>query len=152
MALRYAETKLFNVLFSRSLTARLPPSSPLVVNSVNPGFCYSSFRRNVKFPLIIVTTLMELFLGRATDEGAKTLVWGATAGMNNPALRDSLKGAYTSNCKIEEPSDFIFTKEGQDFEKRIWVRLLVFRGARHDVDSSTLRMRPSSYWPRLIPV
>jgi retinol dehydrogenase-12 len=127
MAHRYEETKLFNVLFSRSLTARLPPSSPLVVNSVNPGYCFSSIRRNVKFPLIVMAKLLEIFLGRATDEGAKTLVWGVTAGMNDPALRDSLKGAYTSNCRIEEPSDFIFTKEGQDFEKRIWVRGLVFR-------------------------
>jgi hypothetical protein len=42
--------------------------------------------------------------------------------MNDPALRDSLKGAYTSDCKVEEPSDFIFTKEGKNFEQRVWVR------------------------------
>jgi retinol dehydrogenase-12 len=122
MAHRYQDTKLFNVLFGRSLTAHLPSTSPLVVDTVNPGFCYSSFRRNVKFPVSLVASLMEVLLARQTDEGAKCLVWGATAGMNDPTLRESLKGAYTSDCKVEEPSDFIFTKEGKNFEQRVWVR------------------------------
>jgi retinol dehydrogenase-12 len=71
---------------------------------------------------------MEWTLARETAEGAKTLVWGATAGHDDPVKLDSLKGAYTSDCKIEEPSDFIFTNEGQEFEKRIWVGAFVSQG------------------------
>jgi retinol dehydrogenase-12 len=74
MAHRYQDTKLLNVLFGRSLTAHLPSTSPLVVDTVNPGFCYLSFRRNVKFPMSLIASLMEVFLARQTEEGAKCLV------------------------------------------------------------------------------
>jgi retinol dehydrogenase 12 len=126
MAGRYSLTKLLNVMFARGLTERLPPSSPLLIDSVNSGFCYSAIRQNVTFPLSLLTGFMELMLARQTDEGAKTLVWAAVAGSDNVAVQDSLKGAYTSDCRVEEPSDFLLSKEGEEVEKKIWVSNFMF--------------------------
>jgi retinol dehydrogenase 12 len=121
MSNRYPLSKLFNVQFALGLSSRLSPASAIIVNSVNPGFCLSSIRRNMKFPMTLITGFMDLILARSTEEGSRTLVWAATAGRDQTTLQENLKGAYTSDCRVEEPSDFLFTKEGQEVEKRIWV-------------------------------
>jgi retinol dehydrogenase 12 len=64
---------------------------------------------------------MGFFIGRKTTEGAKTIVWAALAGHDNPAVRENLRGAYTANCALSEPSDYVLSKEGQEAERRIWV-------------------------------
>jgi retinol dehydrogenase 12 len=112
MADRCSLTKLLNAMLSRRLTKRVPPSSPLVVNSVNPGLCHSAISRNFKFPRSLIGRIMEFTLARQTDEGAKTLVWAAIAGWDNVVVRDSLKWAYTSDCRVEEPSDFVLSRKG----------------------------------------
>jgi retinol dehydrogenase-12 len=73
---------------------------------------------------MLVVKPMELTLARQTEEGARTLVWGALAGEgedDDPSLRDTLRGAYTSDCKVSEPSDFLFSQEGKECEPKIWV-------------------------------
>jgi hypothetical protein len=64
---------------------------------------------------------MELIIerSRSMEEGTRTLVWAATAGRNQVTLQESLKSAYTSDCEVEKPSNFSFTKEGHEVEKRI---------------------------------
>jgi hypothetical protein len=65
--------------------------------------------------------LFEQLLCRKTSDGAKTYIWAALAGKNNAAVRDNLRGAYTTDCKIIDPSDFAASQEGRNIEKRIWV-------------------------------
>jgi retinol dehydrogenase 12 len=69
--------------------------------------------------MTLIAGFMEFILARTTGEGSRTLVWATTVGQNQSP--ESLKGAYTSDRRVEEPSDFLYTKEGQEVEKRIWV-------------------------------
>jgi retinol dehydrogenase-12 len=110
-----------NVLFVRSITSHLSPTSPIVVNSVNPGFCHSNLRRDVPLPLKPLVWLFEQSFARETSEGAKTYIWAALAGSNDAFVRDSLRGSYTSDCRIAEPSDYVLSQDGQNVQKRIWV-------------------------------
>jgi hypothetical protein len=109
------------VFFARSLASHLPQASTVVVDSVNPGFCHSGLRGDgpvLAKPFVWTT---KQVICRETTEGAKTLVWAALAGKNNTSVRDKLRGAYTTDCKIGEASDFVISQEGKDTEKRIWV-------------------------------
>jgi retinol dehydrogenase-12 len=121
MSTRYPVSKLLNVFFTRAFAAHLAPSSAIIADYVNPGFCYSGLSRNAPFPASLVFMVMKLALGRRTAEGAKTLVWAATAGHNDASVRDSLKGAYSSDCRIAAPSDFALSDEGQKIQSRLWV-------------------------------
>lgn len=123
LAVRYELTKMLNMLLVRSLTSHLPPSSAIVVCGINPGFCYSGIRRNIKFPMTILTTLMEITLARETAEGAKTLVHAGMSGLPEVerSERDAMRGAYMSDCRPEEPSDFLFSERGKTFEGKVWV-------------------------------
>jgi retinol dehydrogenase-12 len=82
MSARYPETKLLNVQFVRGLTARLPSSTPIVVTSVNPGFCHSELVRNMKGIVRVVVTIIQALLARSTEIGSRTLVWAALAGLD----------------------------------------------------------------------
>ncbi|KAJ7696026.1 hypothetical protein B0H17DRAFT_1054612 [Mycena rosella] len=42
---RYFLTKRLSIFFVRALNARIAVSTPLVVNAVNPGYCYSNIRQ-----------------------------------------------------------------------------------------------------------
>lgn len=112
-----------NVLYSRSLSSRLSRTSPVIVNNINPGLCYSSLRRDVPFPLSFILKFMELFLARTTEEGARQIVWAALAGETdggNTDLRERARGAYVSDCSVAEESDWVFSKDGQECKRRIW--------------------------------
>jgi NAD(P)-dependent dehydrogenase (short-subunit alcohol dehydrogenase family) len=129
MGARYPETKLLNVQFVRGLTARLPSSTPIVVTSVNPGFCHSELVRNMRGIVRVVVTIMQALLARSTETGSRTLVWAALAGLDglDANLRDHMRGVYTEDCKIVEPSSFLFSPAGKAVEPRIWVRRLLRR-------------------------
>jgi retinol dehydrogenase-12 len=127
----YNLSKLISLQWTRAMNAHLPSTLPLVVDMVDPGHCYSGVRRNVTSVQRMLFSVMDFVLARSTPEGAKTLVWAATAGHDDVATRDSLKGAYIGDCQISEPSDFLFTAEGTESEKRVWVSLLGSPAAPH---------------------
>jgi retinol dehydrogenase-12 len=139
MDARYPLSKLLNVLFTRALAARVAPAAPLVAACVNPGFCYSGLRRNAPRLVLVRFAIMDLLLGRAAAEGGKTLVWGALAGHGDASARDSLKGAYMSNCKAAEPSDFVLSPEGRETERRLWVGAFRPDVVEHDLTCSSGR-------------
>jgi retinol dehydrogenase-12 len=111
-----------NLLFVRALTAHLPPSSALVVNAVNPGYCATAFSRHV--PRTFSRWLMELLLQRRGEEGAKAVVWAALAG-SGPAepigVRESLRGAFSEDCMVKEESDAVLSIAGEKTQEKIWV-------------------------------
>lgn len=114
----------FNIFTARTLTNRLPPASPLIVNSVTPGFCYSSLRDSLSLFTWAFSLILEVFLARSTADGASTLVWASlagTAGEISSELRDNLRGAYINAWQVEEPSDFVLSVKGKESEERIWV-------------------------------
>jgi retinol dehydrogenase-12 len=134
MAHRYHDTKYLNILLARSLTAHLSPEAPIIVNAVNPGLCHSEIARNKRGVDKFFFGLIKAALARTTEEGSRTLVWAATAGecetggdvRGDLKLRESLRGAYSDSCGVMQPADFMFSSEGQLFEKRIWVSLYFF--------------------------
>ncbi|KAJ7483266.1 hypothetical protein FB451DRAFT_960393, partial [Mycena latifolia] len=124
---RYHLTKLLNVLFVRALTARLPSSSPLIVNAVCPGYCHSELRRDLKLSGMraVVSFLMELLFAFSTEQGSRQLVFGAVA---LPHRTEDLRGAYVSLSKVTEPSDFVLSEEGKRVQSRIWDEMVEILG------------------------
>jgi hypothetical protein len=73
----------------------------------------------------IFIRVLERLLCRETSEGAKTIVWAALGGHEDPATLEKLRGGYTSDCKVMEVSDFVLSKDGQEAESRIWASIAV---------------------------
>ncbi|KAJ7104422.1 hypothetical protein B0H15DRAFT_926349 [Mycena belliarum] len=111
---RYATTKLLNILFVRALNARLASPKPLIVNAVNPGYCYSELRRNFSGLLAVVDAVQERLLAFTSEQGSRQLVYGAVA---PPA---GLYGAYIDLSAVAEESDFVLSEQGAQVENRVW--------------------------------
>ncbi|KAJ7483238.1 hypothetical protein FB451DRAFT_1438886, partial [Mycena latifolia] len=124
---RYHLTKLLNVLFVRALTARLPSSSPLIVNAVCPGYCHSELRRDLKLSGMraVVSFLVELLFALSAEQGSRQLVFGAVA---LPHRTEDLRGAYVSLSKVTEPSDFVLSEEGKRVQNRVWDEMVEILG------------------------
>ncbi|KAI0050924.1 NAD(P)-binding protein [Auriscalpium vulgare] len=114
---RYPLTKLLDVFITRELASRLSADSPLVVNTVNPGFCKTELNRIFRFPASVGVKLFEFLFARTAEMGSRVLVWGALGGRNRE--RD-LHGAYISDAAVHEPSDFVLSDEGMQMQKRVW--------------------------------
>ncbi|KAF7371070.1 hypothetical protein MSAN_00741300 [Mycena sanguinolenta] len=122
---RYALTKLFNVLFVRALNDRLPPSIPLVVNAVNPGYCYSELRREFSGARAVFDWFMERALAFSAEVGSRRLIWAALSYQNAP---DKLRGEYLSDFHVEEVSDFVLSPEGAKMQDHSWDDLVDILG------------------------
>jgi retinol dehydrogenase-12 len=116
----------FNLFFTRSFAARLPPTSPLIVNCLSPGFCTTELGRNTATFFKPFLKLFQLIFARTAAEGAKTYVWAALAGkaQDQNALRENVHVTLIIDCKIAEPSDYALSKEGREAETRLWVSVI----------------------------
>ncbi|KDQ11369.1 hypothetical protein BOTBODRAFT_35450 [Botryobasidium botryosum FD-172 SS1] len=114
---RYQVTKLFNVLFTRALTAHVGPSFPVVIDTVDPGFCYSSIRNDISSGLVMGPTmfLMEKLFALTTEVGSRQLVYAALAGKP-----DEMRGQFVSFSQTREVGDFILTEQGKQAEEKLW--------------------------------
>ncbi|TCD60462.1 hypothetical protein EIP91_010038 [Steccherinum ochraceum] len=115
---RYPETKLLNVLFARALQSHLPPIAPVIVTSVNPGFCISELRRSVdhgQFDELLKTA-------RTTEEGRLQLVIGLIGPRDG--REDEMRGGYVSDNEVRKPSAWVESAEGKEAQERIWKETL----------------------------
>ncbi|TFK39479.1 short-chain dehydrogenase [Crucibulum laeve] len=118
---RYYDTKLLNVLFTRALSDRLQTNS-LIVNTVNPGFCYSELRRNMPSGIAAAGIwLMERAMARTAEEGSRQLVWAAVGGDDQ---LDDLRGAFINNLEVCEAGDFIISDKGKSVQEKLWLDLV----------------------------
>ncbi|KAF9492244.1 NAD(P)-binding protein [Pleurotus eryngii] len=122
---KYKLAKLLNVLLTLALTDHLPSRPTIIVNAINPGFCYSEIRRGMRS---VFMWLFEKLIARTAEEGARQVVWGSvfTPPESEGGL-DALKGAYVSLAHIMEPGDFVISEKGKEFRKILWndtVRIL----------------------------
>ncbi|KAJ7699056.1 hypothetical protein B0H17DRAFT_927003 [Mycena rosella] len=122
---RYPLTKLLNVFFVRALNARLAPATPLIVNAVCPGYCYSELRRHWSGVLALMDHLMELVLALTPEQGSRQLVWGAVAHEAHP---EALCGAYISSAHVVEASDFVLSAQGAKVQDRVWDNMVEILG------------------------
>jgi retinol dehydrogenase-12 len=110
-----------NVFFVRALNDRLlKTSNGVIVNCVNPGFCYSELRRGFTGIIAVVDWIMERLLAHTSEEGSRQLVWGAVGGADNG---EDLRGEYISRSEVREVSDLILEKDGVVAQNDIWVGL-----------------------------
>ena len=91
---------------------------------MNPGFCLTDFRRNLGFSRKVMMKLMDITLGRTAEQGARQLVHAALGpdGEDGEHLK-FWRGAYVSCNTVQEPSDFVISKEGHEAQERIWVSM-----------------------------
>ncbi|CAK5283328.1 unnamed protein product [Mycena citricolor] len=120
MADRYPLTKLLNVFFVRAFNDRLPPSTPVVIDTVNPGFCHSELSRNAVGLAGIMFAIMKFLIAHPTEVGSRQLVYAALGEGNG----DKLRGQFVTNYGVAEVSDFILTPMGAKLQDRLWDDLI----------------------------
>lgn len=113
------ELIVIGVLFTRELAARIP-ASKVVIDVVNPGFCYSGLRRNAGAKLIVFS-ILDLIWGNTTEVGGRRIAWAAVARRHCEYL---LHGRYTAYMEVMEESDWSLSKEGFAVQLRLWVSIL----------------------------
>jgi retinol dehydrogenase 12 len=67
----------------------------VIINAVNPGLCYSDLARDVNVFIKLFLGAMRALLARSTEEGARTLVFATTGGVDS-------HGKYSSDCTFNE--------------------------------------------------
>ncbi|KAI0035280.1 short-chain dehydrogenase [Vararia minispora EC-137] len=115
MACRYWYSKLINVLFTRELAKRLPPSKA-IVNCVNPGLCRSSLGRNID-NISLRLRLWMRFWSRTAEAGGREIVWAAIGGRHRER---ELHGKYISDMEVREEGDFAVSRQGYAMQEKIW--------------------------------
>ncbi|KAJ7089881.1 hypothetical protein B0H15DRAFT_939144 [Mycena belliarum] len=125
MEQRYPLTKLLNVFFVRALNARLAPTTPIVVDAVDPGYCYSELRRDYSGLQAVVDCLTEKLLAFPTERGSRQLVYGAVAHQDRPEV---LRGEYVAHSAVSEVSDFVLSPEGAKAQDYIWDEMVEILG------------------------
>lgn len=93
---RYNITKLLELFYVRELARNLDANKHgVVVNIVNPGMCYSTFDRDLSWPLRKLLAAIQFILARQTVDGARTLVWPTTTGVEG-------HGQYSGDNQFSE--------------------------------------------------
>ncbi|KAG6856249.1 hypothetical protein H0H87_006108 [Tephrocybe sp. NHM501043] len=113
------------VLFYQAVNERLGAQSPVIINGVNPGLCYSELRRDISGISAWSIWIMEKFLARTSEEGSRQLVWAAVGGKDD---EDKLRGAYVDGLRIVEASDFAVGEEGHVVQDKLWREVLHILG------------------------
>ncbi|KAI0070808.1 NAD(P)-binding protein [Panus rudis PR-1116 ss-1] len=116
---RYPHTKLLNILFTRALAERLLPTSGIVADAVNPGFCASQLMRHVEDKSVLDQYKSLL---RSPEEGSRALIFAAVV-RSNAGKEDiqQFQGAYISDvAQITSPSDWVLSAEGHRAQEKIW--------------------------------
>lgn len=106
----YGRSKLANILFTRSLSARLPTS--ITVNCLHPGAVATSLgSQNDGFLSKLLPALLKPFF-RSPDRGAETSIYLCQS--DDVA---AVSGAYFANCKKAKPKPWA---EDDEAAARLW--------------------------------
>lgn len=112
---RYMVSKLLEILAVREMVNKsAPPGYPVIINLVNPGFCYSNLTR--EGPQAFMAVMRVLMHARSSEVGSRTLVHAASAG-------EETHGAYLSDCRLSPVADFVRSGEGKEMQARVWTEL-----------------------------
>lgn len=121
MRRRYPMSKLLEVLLVQELAGRIHESE-VVVTMVNPGFCHSQLTRESGWPV----TLLKILLARSTELGSRTLVAGASTGLEG-------HGAYMTDGHVANTalSSFVRSERGRQTRAKLWDELsTILEGVR----------------------
>ncbi|KAJ3737515.1 hypothetical protein DFJ43DRAFT_987156 [Lentinula guzmanii] len=118
-------SSVLNIFFARALQTRLSKFCPIVVNSVDPGYCISDLRRSiVSGPRGWLFWLMDRLVAYSSEEGSRSLIHAALAG-NKATIGASenetkYKGVYLSTQKIATVSKFARSEAGLRLQETFW--------------------------------
>ncbi|MFM1654224.1 SDR family oxidoreductase [Brevibacillus sp. B_LB10_24] len=109
--IRYAETKLANILFTSELARRLQGTG-VTAHCFDPGLVATNFNSNNKGWSVRMTMAVMKLFSRSPEKGAETMVWLADteeiSGQN---------GGYYTDMKLTKPS---VPAESIEAAKRLW--------------------------------
>jgi NAD(P)-dependent dehydrogenase (short-subunit alcohol dehydrogenase family) len=113
MSGRYPMSKLLEVLLVQELASRVR-GSEVIINMINPGLCHSQLGREAGLGFM----LLKIVLARSTEVGSRTLVAGASAGLES-------HGAYMTDGQVENTaySPFVRSEEGIQTRAKLWNEL-----------------------------
>ncbi|KAG6918156.1 hypothetical protein DXG01_016141 [Tephrocybe rancida] len=126
---RYPDTKLplvlrelirmtvLDTLFYLALNERIGAQSPVIVNGVNPGFCFSELLRHITGWRSMIFNLVQKLIARTSEQGSRQLVYAAVGSADN---EDQLRGAYISCARVSEASDFAIGAKGRVLQDKLW--------------------------------
>jgi len=121
MTNRYPTSKLLEVFTIRALAEQMQAGAhatqPVVLNTVNPGFCHSSLSRSVTGFRAVRFWFFKALMARTTEMGSRTLVYAA-------AGNEETHGKYMSECQVTEPSEFVRSEEGRKTQERVYKELM----------------------------
>lgn len=115
---RYNVSKLLEIFVVRELAVRMDPNDPVIVNSLNPGFCQTDLFRHAPFPLSYIVQGGLRLLGRSSEVGSRTLM-AAAAGD-----KQTTHGKYMDSCVVRDPSALVVSKEGEEVQRRVYSELM----------------------------
>lgn len=137
MYTRYTDTKLMIALIARELASRLASPSdaektPVIVNSLEPGFCRTElFRQIPAVAKYFVYSVLTVF-SRSPEMGSRTLVFAASAGYET-------HGKYLMTNEIIPGSDFMSSAAGIRSGKLLCDEMLaIFDQIEPDVSKNIL--------------
>lgn len=112
--IQYPASKLLEIFGVREISEQSPRDKfPVTINCVNPGFCHSELSRDHP---TWGFWFMKLVLARSTEAGSRNLVAAASIGGGS-------HGKYVSECIVEQPSEFLESKDGKKVQKMFWEEL-----------------------------
>jgi retinol dehydrogenase 12 len=111
-----------NIFFTRAFNDRLSPSSGIIVNTINPGFCVSGLRRTMPDAVVEKVKKDLDAYGYSTEEGSRQLIYGCV-GIPQGG-EDAMRGAYidlTNKVSDEGLADWVKDERGLKAHDQIWV-------------------------------
>ncbi|KAF2093001.1 retinol dehydrogenase [Rhizodiscina lignyota] len=114
MSDRYNVSKLLEVFMVKQMASMSPLGSKnVIINCVAPGLCDTELARDYSGAAV---DLAKKILCRPSEVGARTLVYGASAGPES-------HGQYVPDCKIKPTGGLTKGEAGEKLQKRVWVEL-----------------------------
>ncbi|KAM0141894.1 hypothetical protein ACHAP3_001887 [Botrytis cinerea] len=110
---RYNVSKLIEILLVRHFVSVHGTNYPVVFNTVQPGWCQSNLSTEIATPF---QKKLEGFMGRTTEEGARSLVFATSFGKES-------HGKYVGNGRLLSESCFVTSKDGAVAGEKLWTQL-----------------------------
>ena len=95
-------------------------NTSVIVNCVNPGFCYSELAREATPFQLQVLGVIRKVIARTGEKGGRQLVYAAVGESDAP---ERLHGGYINLHALNEPSDYVLGDSGRKRQDKLWVRL-----------------------------
>ncbi|KAL9124437.1 MAG: hypothetical protein Q9217_006229 [Psora testacea] len=93
---RYQVSKLLQLFAVRSIASAISRNSPFIIlNTVNPGLCYTDLTRNAAGSTYYLMKVMRALLAWTAEEGSRTLVHAVTTGKES-------HGVFISMCRVKK--------------------------------------------------